>query len=49
MQREIFVYDIETIPDADATRRLLGNQDMDDFEARDALSAYFFRKNRRQK
>jgi len=44
MQRELFVFDIETVPDADATRRLLGKHDMDDFEARDALSAYFLEK-----
>jgi len=44
MQREIFVYDIETIPDADAIRRLLGDSSLDDFEARDALSQYFSEK-----
>ena len=44
MQREIFVYDIETVPDADATRRLLNAPELDDFEARDALSEYFLSK-----
>ncbi|HID36458.1 MAG TPA: hypothetical protein EYP39_03645, partial [Ghiorsea sp.] len=44
MQREIFVYDIETVPDAEASKRLLGNNNLDDFEARDALSEYFLEK-----
>lgn len=44
MQREIFVYDIETVPDADASRRLLNAVDLDDFEAREALAEYFLSK-----
>jgi len=44
MQREIFVFDIETVPDAQASRRLLGLEHLNDFEARDALSAYFLDK-----
>lgn len=44
MQREIFVYDIETVPDADAARRLLAAPKLDDFEARNALAEYFFNK-----
>lgn len=44
MQREIFVFDIETVPDANATRRLLGSSELNDLEARDALSCYFLEK-----
>ena len=44
MQREIFVFDIETVPDAAASKRLLGDHALDDFEARDALSNYFLEK-----
>jgi len=44
MRRDVIVFDIETIPDADATRRLLGKPDLNDVEARDALRDYFLEK-----
>ncbi|MDX8409361.1 MAG: 3'-5' exonuclease [Mariprofundales bacterium] len=44
MRRDCFVFDIETIPDANAARRLLGQPELDDGAARDALSAYFLDK-----
>lgn len=44
MRRDVFVFDIETVVDADATRRLLHQPDLSDAEARDALSAYFLEK-----
>lgn len=44
MRRDVIVFDIETIPDADATRRLLNQNDLSDTEARDALSEYFLEK-----
>ncbi len=44
MRRDIFVFDIETVPDAGATRRLLNHPEASDTEARDALSDYFLEK-----
>lgn len=44
MRRDIIVFDIETIPDASASRRLLGLPELTDTEARDALSDYFLEK-----
>ncbi len=44
MRRDTLVFDIETVPDADAARRLLGEPALGDIEARDALSAYFLEK-----
>jgi len=44
MQRDVIVFDIETVVDADAARRLLRLPDLSDFEARDALSDYFLEK-----
>jgi len=44
MRRDVIVFDIETVPDADAARRLLGLHDLRDAEARDALSDYFLEK-----
>ncbi len=44
MRRDILVFDIETVPDATAARRLLGRAEWTDHEARDALSAYFLEK-----
>jgi len=42
--KECFVFDIETIPDADASRRLLNQPELADDEARQALSQYFLDK-----
>lgn len=44
MRRDVFVFDIETVVDADAARRLLHQPELSDAEARDALSAYFLEK-----
>ncbi|MDT8375123.1 MAG: 3'-5' exonuclease [Mariprofundaceae bacterium] len=44
MQRDLIVFDIETVPDAKATRQLLGEPELTDIEARDALSSYFLEK-----
>lgn len=44
MRRDVFIFDIETIPDAEAARRLLGKAELDDGEARDALQQYFLEK-----
>jgi len=44
MQRDIIVFDIETIPDAAASRRLLNTPEQSDVEARNALSDYFLEK-----
>ena len=44
MRRDCFVFDIETVPDADAARKLLGQPELDDGAARDALAAYFLDK-----
>ena len=41
---ECFVFDIETIPDAAASRRLLNQPELDDAAAREALSHYFLEK-----
>ena len=41
MRRDTIIFDIETIPDADASRRLLAQPELDDHAARDALTAYF--------
>jgi len=41
MRRDIFVFDIETVVDADAARNLLGRQELNESEARDALGDYF--------
>ena len=44
MRRDTIIFDIETIPDAHASRRLLNEPQLDDIAARDALSAYFLKK-----
>ena len=44
MRRDVIIFDIETVPDAAASRRLLGLPDLNDDEARDALSDYFLEK-----
>jgi len=44
MRRDVIIFDTETVPDADATRRLLNQPELSDVEARDALSAYFLEK-----
>jgi len=44
MRRDVILFDIETVVDADSARRLLHQPDLSDAEARDALSAYFLDK-----
>lgn len=44
MRRDVIVFDTETVPDADAARRLLNQPELSDIEARDALAAYFLEK-----
>jgi len=44
MRRDVIIFDTETVPDADAVRRLLGQPELSDIEARDALAAYFLEK-----
>lgn len=44
MRRDVIVFDIETVVDADAARRLLHRPELDDAEARDALGQYFLDK-----
>ena len=44
MQRDVIVFDIETIVNAEASRRLLRLPELDDSEARDALADYFLEK-----
>jgi len=44
MRRDVIVFDTETVPDAEAARRLLGQPELTDIEARDALSCYFLEK-----
>ena len=44
MRRDTLVFDIETVPDASAARRLLGRTEWSDREARDALAQYFLEK-----
>ncbi len=44
MQRDVIVFDIETVVDANAARRVLRLPDLTDVEARDALSDYFLEK-----
>ncbi|TLS76880.1 hypothetical protein FE236_05360 [Mariprofundus erugo] len=44
MRRDIIVFDIETIIDAHAARRLLRQEQLSDSEARDALTDYFLEK-----
>jgi len=44
MRRDTIVFDIETVPDAGASRRLLNQPDLSDMAARDALSDYFIEK-----
>ncbi len=44
MRRDVIVFDIETVPDASAARRLLGGDALTDAEARDALEDYFLEK-----
>ncbi|ATX80776.1 hypothetical protein Ga0123461_2376 [Mariprofundus aestuarium] len=41
MRRDVIVFDIETVVDADSARRILRLPELSDFEARDALSDYF--------
>ena len=44
MRRDSIVFDLETVPDAAAGRRLLGESALTDIEARDALRDYFLEK-----
>ena len=44
MRRDVIVFDIETVVDADAAKRLLRQPAFDDVEARDALADYFLDK-----
>ena len=44
MRRDVIIFDTETIPDAAAARRLLDKPDLNDSDARDALSCYFLEK-----
>jgi len=44
MQRDVIVFDIETVADPDSARRLLHQAELSDAEARDALSDYFLEK-----
>ncbi len=44
MRRDVFVFDIETVVDADAARRLLRRPELTDPEAREALAAWFLDK-----
>jgi len=44
MRRDVIVFDIETVVDADAARRVLRLPDLTDEEARDGLSDYFLEK-----
>jgi len=44
MRRDVIVFDIETVVDADAARRVLRLPELSDSEARDALSDYFLEK-----
>jgi len=44
MRRDVLVFDIETVVDAEATRRLLHKPELSDTQARDALTAYFLEK-----
>jgi len=44
MQQHILVFDIETVVDADAARRLLQSFDLDDVQARLALRDYYLEK-----
>jgi len=44
MRRDVLVFDIETVPDATAARRLVGDSALTDVEARDALCNYFLEK-----
>ncbi|ATX80970.1 hypothetical protein Ga0123462_0091 [Mariprofundus ferrinatatus] len=44
MRRDVIVFDIETVVDADSARRVLRLPDISDAEARDALSDYFLEK-----
>jgi hypothetical protein len=41
MRRDVIVFDIETVVDADAARRILREEKLDDVQARDGLSQYF--------
>jgi len=44
MRRDVIVFDIETVVDANAARQLLRQPALDDIEARDALRRYFLDK-----
>jgi len=44
MRRDVIVFDIETVIDADASRRILRSPELTDSEARNALVAYFLEK-----
>ena len=44
MRRDVIVFDIETVVDADSARRILRMPDISDVEARDGLSDYFLEK-----
>ena len=44
MRRDVIVFDIETVVDANAARRLLRQPELDDPAARDALADYFLEK-----
>jgi len=44
VRRDVIVFDIETVVDADSARRILRLPDLNDFEARDTLADYFLEK-----
>ncbi|MDQ6992150.1 MAG: 3'-5' exonuclease [Mariprofundus sp.] len=44
MQRDVIIFDIETVVDAASARRVLHQPTLSDSEAREALSAYFLEK-----
>ena len=44
MRRDVIVFDIETVIDADASRRILRSPELTDSEARDGLTEYFLQK-----
>jgi len=44
VRRDVIVFDIETVVDADSARRILRMPDISDVEARDGLSNYFLEK-----
>jgi len=45
MIRDTLVFDVQTVPDAEAARQLLGHPELSDVQVRDALSDYFLEKS----